>query len=299
MAIRCRAVKAAAERHRSAANYAYRSSKNHPRPAGTPPGGHGRVREVAGHRAYRLRRGCFATRKFQAFACRGSGPLSFTAVATGLYTYAYAYAHFPARPYVDNGRYAVVGERVRHGGAVFVMPSRCHSAGSAIRGVRCRRPVVTPDGMRVAALGGSDRNIRGKLQRTGNDVNVSSGVSLGSSQRFVRGIHKIALGVATCFLGTDAVLGVSFDAVRSYVRNGTGKRRIVARPTEDDVYRNVAWPSYKYEAGLAVVLRLAMIELYVDLSPDQNGLSVLVEKLKASHGNRGWTLMPFAPCVST
>lgn len=156
-----------------------------------------------------------------------------------------------------------------------------------------RYPVTTPDGVRVAAAGGSTRNIRAKLEKVGDRAQISFKTPFGSSPLFVRGIHKIALGSVAYFLGAEAALQPDMDSVRSHVLQGVGERRIIVRPTGDTDYRNVVWVPYKQEGGaLTVVLRLATLEFVVDLSPGQCALPRLIEALNQTYGGQGWALLP-------
>lgn len=156
-----------------------------------------------------------------------------------------------------------------------------------------RHPVTTPDGVRVAALGKSSRNVRAKFKRTGDEAQMSFEVSIGSSPLFGRGIHKIALSSVAHFLGAETALRADLDPVRGHVRDNSGQRRIVAMTTDDPDYRNVVWAPYKNSEGdLSVALRLTMIEFLVDLSPHQNVLPSVIDHLSQVRGNKGWTLLP-------
>lgn len=156
-----------------------------------------------------------------------------------------------------------------------------------------RHPVTTPDGVRVAALGKSSRNVRAKYKRTDDEAQISFEVSIGSSPLFGRGIHKIALNSVAHFLGAETALRANLDPVRSHVRGDSGLRRIIAMTTDDPDYRNVVWTPYKHGGDdLTVVLRLTMIEFLVDLSPLQNALPLVIDQLKQDRGEKGWTLLP-------
>lgn len=159
-----------------------------------------------------------------------------------------------------------------------------------------RYPVTTPDGERVAAVGGSARNIRAKLEKVGDTAQVSFNVPFGQSPLFVRGIHKIALGSVAYFLGAAAALQPSLDPVRSYVIHRSGRRRVIALPVGDTSYKHVVRPPVKHATGdWTILFRLAMLEFLVDLSPEQRVLPKLVEELHQTHGEQRWTLLPTPP----
>lgn len=154
------------------------------------------------------------------------------------------------------------------------------------------RSVTTPEGVLVGAFGKSDRNVRATLERTDDTAKVSFEVKIGSSPLFARGTHKIALNSIAYFLGRDVALDPQLDPVREYVRNGTGNRRILAFVSRDTEYRNAVWTPYRHKDGLSVVVRLAMVEFAVDLSPSQSAIPVLMAELERTHGKSGWSLLP-------
>lgn len=154
------------------------------------------------------------------------------------------------------------------------------------------RPVTTPEGVRVAAIGKSSRNIRAKLKRRGGETKISFEFAVGSSPLFARGIHKIALNATAYFLGCDTALDPQLDPARRFVRNGTGNRRVLAFVSHDTSYRNTAWAPYQHNDGLSVVVRLAMVEFVADLSPTQSALPFLIRGLERTHGTSGWSVLP-------
>lgn len=153
-------------------------------------------------------------------------------------------------------------------------------------------PVTTPEGVRVGGVGKSDRNIRATLARDGNVAKVSFEVEFGSSPKFARGIHKIALNATAYFLGLEAAIDPQLDPVRAFVRNGSGNRRILALVSRDSEYRNTVWAPYRHKDGLTVVVRLVMMEFVVDLSPTQAALPLLTTELERTRGKNGWSLLP-------
>ncbi len=155
-----------------------------------------------------------------------------------------------------------------------------------------RHPVTTPEGVRVAALSRSSRNIRAKLKKAGDEAQISYETSVGSSPVFARGIHKIALNSMAYFLGCEIALDSSLDYVRNYVRNDVGERRIIALTTNDPEYRNMVWAPYRHKDGFTIIVRLAMVEFAVDLSPSQSALPLLAAELERTHGKSGWSLLP-------
>lgn len=153
-------------------------------------------------------------------------------------------------------------------------------------------PITTPEGVRVGGIGKSARNIRATLTRNKNVAEINFEVSFGSSQKFARGIHKIALNATAYFLGHSAALDPQFDPVREYVRSGIGNRHFMVITCSDQEYRNTVWAPYRHKDGLNVVVRLAMVEFLVDLSPNQSALPLLEIELERTYGKNGWSLLP-------
>lgn len=153
-------------------------------------------------------------------------------------------------------------------------------------------PVTTPEGVRVAAFGGSSRNIRTKLERSGNNARLTYEFAIGTSPLFSRGIHKIALNATAYFLGRNAALDPQLDPVREFVRKGAGNRRILAFVSRDSEYRNTVWEPYRHKDGFSVVVRLVMVEFVIDLSPTQSALPPLTAELERTQGKNGFSLLP-------
>ena len=153
-------------------------------------------------------------------------------------------------------------------------------------------PVTTPEGVRVSGVGKSTRNIRATLTHDGNVAEVTFEVEFGSSPKFARGIHKIALNATAYFLGRNVALDPQLDPARKFVRNGAGNRRILTIVSRDPEYRNMVWAPYRHKDGLTVVVRLVMMEFVVDLSPTQTALPLLTTELERTHGKSGWSLLP-------
>lgn len=151
-------------------------------------------------------------------------------------------------------------------------------------------PVTTPDGVRVAARGGSSRNIAGTLKKAGNIGEVRFGTTIGTSPLFSRATHKIALGAVAYFFGSEVALNPEFDPVREFVVSGKGNRSIIMISTSDSAYRNTVWrPS---PGSDVLCFRLATMDFFVDISPTQTVMPTLVRELKQKKGNKGWTVLP-------
>jgi hypothetical protein len=62
--------------------------------------------------------------------------------------------------------------------------------------------------------------------------------------------------------------------------------------SRDPEYRNTVLVSNRHKDGLSVVVRLAMVEFVVDLSPAQSALPLLIAELERTQGKNGFSLLP-------
>jgi hypothetical protein len=135
-----------------------------------------------------------------------------------------------------------------------------------------------------------------ELQKNGVSSAVSFDVKLDANEKFCRGVTKIAYSSVAFFLGADYLVGQQFDAVRNYVVNGIGDRRLVLLPIELNHYSNSVSPPMKDSSGdVFVKLRLAVYDFFVDLSPGCLKTQEVLAGLSELNGvNHGW-LLPMMP----
>jgi hypothetical protein len=154
-------------------------------------------------------------------------------------------------------------------------------------------PVKFPNGEMISPLGKSGRNIKASFSTDGKEAKMSFNTTLGNSVKFCRGIHKIAFSSLTYFLSTAVALNDFFDPVRAFVALGEGKRKVAVCNATDSKYKNEVWPPYvRNEEEYIVHLRIAVAEFFVDLSPNMTMLPDIIEKLKESYGEKGWSYIP-------
>ena len=154
-------------------------------------------------------------------------------------------------------------------------------------------PVEAHDGTELGKFGKSPRNIKASLKHDGPVGRVNFSTPIGQNPKFVRGIVKIAFSSLVYFLGLEVALQKHFDPVRAFVRCGQGVRRILLTANEDTQYRNEVWPPYRSQTGeYAVVVRLAAIEFFVDLSPELLLFPIFKEEAGAMYGKSGWSYLP-------
>ncbi len=157
-----------------------------------------------------------------------------------------------------------------------------------------RHAMVAHDGSRVAAYGGSDRNVNAQFNKIDEKkAQVSFSITLGNNPKFVRGLTKIAFSTAAYFLGAESIRGEAFEPVRQFVLNGIGNRHVMITESADPTFRNQAWPPYRHSSGgLVVTFRLAQAEFLIDLTPDEGLLPIFEAKQMDINGTSGWCVSP-------
>lgn len=157
-----------------------------------------------------------------------------------------------------------------------------------------RYAVVAHDGSRVAAYGGSARNVNAQFNKLDEKkAKVSFSITLGNNPKFVRGLTKIAFSTAAYFLGAESIRGEAFEPVRQFVLRGIGNRHAMLTESADPTFRNQAWPPYcESNGGLAVTFRLAQTEFLIDLTPNESLLPIFEAKQMDINGTSGWCVLP-------
>jgi hypothetical protein len=122
---------------------------------------------------------------------------------------------------------------------------------------------------------------------------VSFQTSFGNNPKFVRGIYKIAFSSLVYFLGSNLALKKEFDSIRNFVLYGKGKRKIICKPYSDKSYKNRVWAPYlRNQNEYSVVMRIAFIEIVVDLSPKSTVFPSLLKEFKKHHVDHDWCYLP-------
>jgi hypothetical protein len=153
-------------------------------------------------------------------------------------------------------------------------------------------PITAEHGVRLGAYGKSARNIKAEKTIHGDRIEVTYSVEMRFSKKFVRGLHKIALGSLTFFLGAKEALDQKYDCIRRYVNEGEEERKALAILSEDWDYRNQVWPPYRSKSGdHTLVVRLAVMECAIDLSRDLAAIS----ELQIAGGQHGRGLVMTLP----
>jgi len=131
------------------------------------------------------------------------------------------------------------------------------------------------------------------MERVGDLAKVSFSTFIGSNPKFVRGIVKIGLSSLAYFVGAETVLAEQFDPVREFVRHGRGNRSIILmRGASPNYFNKATRPCTSELGGYAVTFRLATIEFYVDLTPEQTLFPILKQRMEETYGSSGWCYLP-------
>lgn len=154
-------------------------------------------------------------------------------------------------------------------------------------------PVRAHDGSTLAPFRGSQRNIRARFSSEGSVATVAFDVPFGANPKFVRGLTKIAFSSLAYFLGAPVARDSAFNPVRRFVLNGVGDRHALLSKSQDDNYRNSAWPPYVSQSGgYAVTFRIARTEFLIDLTENETDLSIFEAKAQEQYGETGWCILP-------
>jgi hypothetical protein len=157
-----------------------------------------------------------------------------------------------------------------------------------------RTPVTHHDGTRIGAYGKSPKNVMATFKKMGEQAQITitqNGII--NELKSIRAVHKIALESVAHFHGTAAALDCRFDPVRKYVLRGIGDRRILLMYPEDPkVYRHEVHIGADSEGIPCVaLLRLACINVAVDLTPTQEAIPRFEDACRKLYGDR-WTWAP-------
>lgn len=156
-----------------------------------------------------------------------------------------------------------------------------------------RYPVTAHDGSTIAPFRGSQRNIRAKLSKYGHVGTVSFDLAFGDNPKFIRGLTKIAFSSLAYFLGAPLARESSFNAIRSFVLAGCGKRHVLLSEAKDTEYRNSAWSPYvSKRGGYAATFRIARFEFLVDLTEAEADLPNFEAWARDHYGGVGWCTLP-------
>lgn len=187
----------------------------------------------------------------------------------------------------------------RKGGKPPAVASRGNVFGSYFEGSPTlsfnmeRHAVEAHDGSHLASFHGSARNVPIKVTVNGSVVTASGSAAFGQSPKFLRGLAKIALSSVAYFLGAEAALDARHDRVRDFVVLGIGERHALVRFSEDSTYRNTVWAPFQSEnGGLAVTFRLAIVEILMDLSADEDQFPLFEAKQRKTESAGGWCVLP-------
>jgi HNH endonuclease len=156
-----------------------------------------------------------------------------------------------------------------------------------------KHSVSAHDNSMLAPYRGSNRNIDAKLETEDSISKISFSTSFGSAPKFIRGITKIAFSTLAYFLGAEVARQEQFESVRKFVLNGIGNRHAMMIYSNDNAYKNIAWPPYRHETGhFFVTFRIAYVEFLLDLSPVESLLPTLEAEQLKQFGANGWCVLP-------
>lgn len=154
-------------------------------------------------------------------------------------------------------------------------------------------PVMDANGKIIHPYGKSKRNIKANFINTGKQGKISFNTKIGENLKFTRGIIKIAFSSFAYFFSVSLALDNIFDGIRDFVIHGKGERKILLMNSIDSDYKNQVQPPLKRLSDEYLIqMRLACVEIIVDLSPNMSIMPELEKILLKTHGKEGWTIIP-------
>ena len=147
--------------------------------------------------------------------------------------------------------------------------------------------VESPFGDKISSSKGQKRNVNATFSVKGKKAKIKFQITIGESQKFVRGIYKIAFESLVFRLGIEEANKSKYDIIRDYVLNGIGKRKILINFVDDAEYKNTLYNHWETEFNDYVfVFRLGYFDFTVDLSEKMYAIQDIeneIEKNKLSN----------------
>lgn len=141
---------------------------------------------------------------------------------------------------------------------------------------------------------GHERDVRDVIFKVEGEIaTVSGSTSFGQPPDFSAAVHAIGLEFVAKVMGRRFVLDPRFDPVRDFVLQG-GRREILLAWPQDGRFTEFSpgWIFNSPAGDVALFFYIGTVSFLVDLSPRQELLTVLKEKLWAFAGGSGWTWLP-------
>jgi hypothetical protein len=153
--------------------------------------------------------------------------------------------------------------------------------------------VKTHVGRELTSFRGNTRDIKPEITAQGPMRTVSFEVPFGQHKKFVRGITKIAFSAFAFLSGPELARDRKFDSVRSFVRHGGERRKILVSNCADGIYAlSAESPCRDQNDEYCIEIRIAFTRFLVDLSRTQSIIAMLEAKTMEKHGSNGWTTLP-------
>lgn len=144
-----------------------------------------------------------------------------------------------------------------------------------------KHSITDPHGNKVAPYRGKERDVKANIETSNRIGEISFDIPMSNRKKLRRGLVKIALSSLAYYLDSKLALNAQFDPARRFVKDGKGERPILWSISEDLNFRNQVWPPYvDKNNNYSVILRIAIIEFAIDLSPDVSLFYELQEKSK-------------------
>jgi hypothetical protein len=174
-----------------------------------------------------------------------------------------------------------------------------HTADGPVLRVNSSRKdgVNMPDGRRLSASGRSPRNVSSTIERLpGGIANIHFSAPLVFDRIATRALHKIALEIATYWLGPELTSDARFDPIRDYVLLDKGDREALMLADDDDKeYRHeMGQPTIEANGNCAVSFRVAVLRFLVDLSPTRALMAHWANAHGGARSGEGWRLLPYS-----
>lgn len=127
----------------------------------------------------------------------------------------------------------------------------------------------------------------------GEGATISFKQEIGREPKLARALLKVALGTIAINCGVAHARGAMFDAVRAFVRKGTGEFGILMTEGRPDRARHVGVWAQADDPYPLVEISLFGITFVVDTDPAQKGLARLRAAFEQDGGAR-WMILPKA-----
>lgn len=156
-----------------------------------------------------------------------------------------------------------------------------------------KHTIKLEDGTRLTPYKPKSRSVKPAMKIQNNIAEVSMSFAFGQSEKFIRGLTKIAVNSFAYFDGLDTITSSRFDSVRDFVKNGGEKRKALTMKAGDNEFKLAIERIFNNKSGdYGVVIRIACVIIMIDLSRQNSIISELIEAALNTYGAHGWATIP-------